>query len=99
MLLVPSESSKPLPISLSIIGLKARFLRFSSFFLSTSLRRAIPVLQEPLELVFSQVISAWVKDVQQQGQKKKQDRQVEGGGQTVGMAEDRHSPSPSSCRH
>ena len=47
---------------------------FLSFFLSTSsLRRAIPVLQEPLELVSSQFFSAWVKDVQRQGQKKKED--------------------------
>ena len=45
-----------------------------SFFLSTSsLRRAIPVLPEPLELVSSQFFSAWVEDVQRQGQKKKED--------------------------
>ena len=44
---------------------------FLSFFLSTSsLRRAIPVLPEPLELVSSQFFSAWVEDVQRQGQKK-----------------------------
>ena len=51
---------------------------FLSFFLSfyfhlSSLRRAIPVLQEPLELVSSQFFSAWVEDVQRQGQKKKED--------------------------
>ena len=47
---------------------------FLSFFLSTSsLRRASPVLSEPLELVSSQFFSAWVEDVQQQGQKKKED--------------------------
>ena len=44
-----------------------------SFFLSTSLRRAIPVLPEPFELVSSQFFSAWVEDVQRQGQKKKED--------------------------
>ena len=44
---------------------------FLSFFLSTSfLRQAIPVLSEPLELVSSQFFSAWVEDVQRQGQKK-----------------------------
>ena len=78
MLLVPSEISKPLPVSCSIIGLKARFPGYSSFSfflsfsLSTSLRWAIPVLPGPLELVSSQFFSAWVKDVQRQGQKKKQ---------------------------
>ena len=47
---------------------------FLSFFLSTSsLRRASPVLPEPLELVSSQFFSAWVEDVQRQGQKKKED--------------------------
>ena len=45
-----------------------------SFFLSnSSLRRTIPVLPEPLELVSSQFFSAWVEDVQRQGQKKKED--------------------------
>ena len=82
MLLVPSESSKPLPKSRSIIGRKAWFPRFSSdsfsFFLSfyfhlSSLRRASPVLSEPFELVSSQFFSAWVEDVQRQGQKKKED--------------------------
>ena len=46
---------------------------FLSFFHLSSLRRAIPVLQEPFELVSSQFFSAWVKDVQRQGQKKKED--------------------------
>ena len=47
---------------------------FLSFFLSTSsLRRAISVLSEPFELVSSQFFSAWVEDVQRQGQKKKED--------------------------
>ena len=51
---------------------------FLSFFLSfyfhlSSLRRASPVLSEPFELVSSQFFSAWVKDVQRQGQKKKGD--------------------------
>ena len=81
MLLVPSEPSKLLPISRSIIGRKARFPRFSSdsffffsfFFHLSFLKRAIPVLQEPFELVFSQFFSAWVEDVQRQGQKKKED--------------------------
>ena len=52
-------------------------LLFLSFFLSffhlSSSSQAIPVLSEPLELVSSQFFSAWVKDVQRQGQKKKED--------------------------
>ena len=48
-------------------------LIFLSFFHLSSLRRAIPVLSEPLELVSSQFFSAWVEDVQRQGQKKKED--------------------------
>ena len=35
-----------------------------SFFHLSSLRRASPVLSEPLELVSSRFFSAWVKDVQ-----------------------------------
>ena len=76
MLLVPSECSKPFPISCSTIGLKASFPQFSSFspFLQlSSLRQASPVLSEPFELVSSQFFSASVEDVQRQGQKKKQD--------------------------
>ena len=46
---------------------------FLSFFHLSSLRRASPVLSEPFELVFSQFFSAWVEDVQRQGQKKKED--------------------------
>ena len=76
MLLVPSECSKHLPISHSIIGRKPDFpnflLLFLSFFHLSSLRRAMPVLQEHFELVSSQFFSAWVKDVQRQGQKKKE---------------------------
>ena len=45
----------------------------SFFFHFSSLRRASPVLSEPLELVSSRFFSAWVEDVQQQGQKKKGD--------------------------
>ena len=48
-------------------------LLFLSFFHLSSLRRASPVLSEPLELVSSQFFSAWVEDVQRQGQKKKED--------------------------
>ena len=53
-------------------------LLFLSFFLSfyfhlSSLRRASPVLPEPFELVSSHFFSAWVEDVQRQGQKKKED--------------------------
>ena len=53
-------------------------LLFLSFFLSfyfhlSSLRRASPVISEPFELVSSQFFSAWVKDVQRKGQKKKED--------------------------
>ena len=40
-------------------------------FLLSSSSQAIPVLSEPLELVSSQFFSAWVEDVQRQGQKKK----------------------------
>ena len=43
------------------------------FFLSTFSSQAISVLSEPLELVSSKFFSAWVKDVQRQGQKKKED--------------------------
>ena len=51
---------------------------FLSFFLSfffhlSSSSQAISVLSEPLELVSSQFFSTWVKDVQRQGQKKKED--------------------------
>ena len=54
---------------------KPDFPDFLLLFLShlSSLRRAIPVLQEPFELVSSQFFSAWVEDVQRQGQKKKED--------------------------
>ena len=45
----------------------------SFYFHLSSLRRAIPVLLEPFELVSSQFFSAWVKDVQRHGQKKKED--------------------------
>ena len=45
----------------------------SFFFHLSSLRRASPVLSEPLELVSSRFFSAWVEDVQRQGQKKKGD--------------------------
>ena len=45
----------------------------SFFFHLSSSSQAIPVLSEPLELVSSQFFSAWVKDVQRQGQKKKED--------------------------
>ena len=44
-----------------------------SFLFHLSSSQAIPVLQEPLELVSSQFFSAWVEDVQRQGQKKKED--------------------------
>ena len=78
MLLVPSERSKPLPKSHSIISRKAWFPWFSYLFLSfyfhlSSLRVAISVLVEPLELVSSQFFSAWVEDVPEQGRKKKED--------------------------
>ena len=50
------------------------FLLFLSFYFHlSSLRRASPVLSEPLELVSSQFFSAWVEDVQREGQKKKED--------------------------
>ena len=48
-------------------------LFLSFYFHLSSLRRASPVLSEPFELVFSQFFSAWVEDVQRQGQKKKED--------------------------
>ena len=49
------------------------FLQILFLLSLSSLRRASPVLSEPLELVSSQFFSAWVEDVQRQGQKKKQD--------------------------
>ena len=51
------------------------FLLFllSFYFHLSSSSQAISVLSEPLELVSSQFFSAWVKDVQRQGQKKKED--------------------------
>ena len=49
------------------------FSSFLSFFHLSSSSQAIPVLSKPLELVSSQFFSAWVKDVQRQGQKKKED--------------------------
>ena len=51
------------------------FLLFllSFYFHLSSSSQAISVLPEPLELVSSQFFSAWVKDVQRQGQKKKED--------------------------
>ena len=52
---------------------KPDFPNFLLLFHLSSLRRAIPVLSEPFELVSSQFFSAWVKDVQRQGQKKKED--------------------------
>ena len=44
----------------------------SFFFHLSSLRRASPVLSEPLELVSSRFFSAWVEDVQRQGQRRKE---------------------------
>ena len=52
---------------------KPDFLFFRFFFFLSFLRQASPVLSEPLELVSSQFFSAWVEDVQRQGQKKKED--------------------------
>ena len=46
---------------------------FFFFFHLSSLRQAIPVLSEPLELVSSQFFKAWVEDVQRKGHKKKED--------------------------
>ena len=67
----PLSVEKPdFPDFLQILFLLSFFL---SFFHLSSLRRASPVLQEPLELVSSQFFSAWVEDVQRQGQKKKED--------------------------
>ena len=65
---------KAAPLSVKNPDFFRFFFFFLSFFLSTSsLRRASPVLPEPLELVSSQFFSAWVEDVQRQGQKKKED--------------------------
>ena len=52
---------------------KPDFPDFLQILFLSSLRRAISVLSEPFELVSSQFFSAWVKDVQRQGQKKKED--------------------------
>ena len=46
---------------------------FLSFFLSSFFIKISSVLSEPPGLVSSQFFSAWVEDVQQQGQKKKED--------------------------
>ena len=68
----PLSVEKPdFPDFLQILFLFSFFLSF--FFSTSSLRRAIPVLSEPFELVSSQFFSAWVEDVQRQGQKKKED--------------------------
>ena len=49
------------------------FFFFFSFFHLSSSSQAISVPSEPLELVSSRFFSAWVEDVQRQGQKKKED--------------------------
>ena len=49
------------------------FFFLSSFFHLSSSSQAISVLSEPIELVSSEFFSAWVEDVQRQGQKKKED--------------------------
>ena len=65
---------KAAPLSVEKPNFPDFLLFLLSFFHLSSLRRAIPVLQEPFELVSSQFFSAWVKDVQRrQGQKKKED--------------------------
>ena len=67
----PLSVEKPdFPDFLQILFLLSFFL---FFFHLSSLRRASPVLSEPFELVSSQFFSAWVKDVQRQGQKNKED--------------------------
>ena len=80
MLLVPSERSNPLPKAAPLSVEKPDLTDFlqilfllSFYFHLSSLRRAIPVLPEPLELVSSQFFNTWVKDVQRQDQKKKED--------------------------
>ena len=67
--MVPSEHSKSLSKSCSIIGQKPDFPNLSFFFHLFSSSQAIPVPSGHLELVCSQFFSAWVKDVQQ-GQRK-----------------------------
>ena len=71
MLLVPSESSKPLPESRFIIGRKSPI--WPIFFHLSFSSQVIPVLSKPYELVSSQFFSAWVEDVQWHSQKKKED--------------------------
>ena len=61
---------KATPLSVKKPDFPDFLLLLSFFFDLSSLRRAIPVLSEPFELVSSQFFSAWVEDVQQQGQKK-----------------------------
>ena len=63
---------KAAPLSFEPILTNFLQILFSFFHLS-SLRRAIPVLSEPLELVSSQFFSTWVENVQRQCQKKKED--------------------------
>ena len=65
---------KATPLSVEKPDFPDFFFFFLSFYFHlSSLRRAIPVLSEPFELVSSQFFSTWVKDVQRQGQKKKED--------------------------
>ena len=67
---------KAAPLSVEKPDFPDFLLLLLSFFLSfyfhlSSSTQAISVLSEPLELVSSQFFSAWVEDVQRQGQKKK----------------------------
>ena len=74
MLLVPSEHSKPLPKSHSIISQKAWFEWFFLFFFHLSpSSQAIPVLSEPLELVSSQFSIVWVEMGNKRNNKRKED--------------------------
>ena len=64
----------PAPLSVEKPDFPDFLLHFLSFFFNlSSSSQAISVLPEPLELVSAQFFSAWVEDVQRQGQKKKED--------------------------
>ena len=64
---------KAAPLSVEKPDFPDFLLFLLSFFHLSSSSQTISVLPEPLELVSSQFFSAWVEDVQRQGQKKKED--------------------------
>ena len=69
----PCLTATPLSVEKPVFPDFLLLFLLSFFFHLSSLRRASPVLSEPLELVSSRFFSAWVEDVQRQGQNKKGD--------------------------